>query len=48
MKEAITIKGKPLQQLRSLGDLNSTEEEILLNLISHAKCCDKWWENKFD
>ena len=43
MKGEITIKGTTLQQLRSLGDLNSTEEEVLLNLIHHAKSCDKWW-----
>ena len=43
MPEGFMIKGNILQQLRSLGDLNSTEEEVLLNLISHVKCCDKWW-----
>lgn len=48
MKEEITIKGITLQQLRSLGNLNSTEEEVLLNLILHVKSCDQWWENKFD
>ena len=44
----ITIKGKTLQKLRSLGDLNTTEEEVLLNLIHHAKCCDRFWEDMFD
>jgi hypothetical protein len=48
MSDRITIKGETLQQLRSLGDLNSTEEQIIMNLISHVKCCDRFWENRFD
>ena len=48
MLDKITIEGDILQQLRSLGDLNSTDEKVLLNLISHAKCCDKFWEDRFD
>jgi hypothetical protein len=43
MVNEFTIRGETLRQLRSLGNLNSTEEETLLNLISHVKCCDKWW-----
>lgn len=42
------LSEEAVRQLRSLGDLNSTEEEVLLNIISHVKCCDKFWENKFD
>lgn len=37
------ISGRILREIRSLGDLNSTEEEVLLKLISHVNCCDKWW-----
>lgn len=40
--------GYVLQELHSLGDLNSTEEEILLKLIQHAKHYDRFWKNKFD
>jgi len=46
-KREFRITGKTLQELRSLGDLNSSEEEVLLNLINHVSCCDKWWEDKF-
>ncbi len=42
------IRGDTLRELRSLGDLNSNEEEILLKLINHIKDCDRFWENRFD
>ena len=48
MESEFTIRGDTLRQLRSLGDLNSTEEQIIMNLISHVKCCDRFWENRFD
>ncbi len=47
-KREMMIKGKTLKKLRSLGDLNSTEEKVLLNLIHHAKYCDRFWEDRFD
>jgi hypothetical protein len=48
MESEFTIRGDTLRQLRSLGDLNSTEEEVLLKLIHHLKSCDRFWENRFD
>ncbi len=47
-KQEFTIKGETLRELRNIGDLNMTEESVLLDLISHAKCCDRWWEDRFD
>ncbi len=48
MKSEFIVRGETLRQLRSLGDLNSSEEEVLLKLIHHTKDCDRFWENRFD
>ena len=47
-KENLSIQTKTLKQLRSLGDLNSSEELVLLELIKHAMYCDRFWEDRFD
>ena len=44
----ITISEETLREIRSLGDLNSSEEGVILDLIKHVRSCDGWWENRFD
>lgn len=44
----IRIRGEVLREIRNLGDLNSTEEQVIKDLILHAKSCDHFWENRFD
>lgn len=48
MEKEFVITGNLLQQLHSLGDLNSSEEEVLLKLIHHTKDCDRFWEDRYD
>lgn len=44
----ISIDKETLRKIRSLGDLNSSEEGVILDLIEHVRSCDGWWENRFD
>ena len=39
---SFTITDETLRELRSLGESNVTEEDLLSDLIKHAKCCDLW------
>ncbi len=44
----ITIREETLRKIRSMKDLNSSEECVILDLIEHAKSCDGWWEDRFE
>ncbi len=39
----VTISEEALRKIRSMGDLNSSEECVILDLIEHAKSYDGWW-----
>lgn len=41
--DEITISEEILRKIRSMGDLNSSEECVILDLIEHAKSYDGWW-----
>jgi hypothetical protein len=48
MINELEISEETIRKLRNLGNLNSTDESVILDLISHAKSCDRFWENRFD
>jgi len=45
---SVAVSEETLRKIRSLGDLNSSEESVILDLIKHVRSCDGWWENRFD
>ena len=44
---SIKIQESTKERLNKLGDLSSTYDSVINNLIDHTDECDKFWENKY-
>lgn len=43
---ATTIKKSVLCRLESLGNMNSSYDDVISDLLEHCDRCDRFWENR--
>ena len=46
MKTSIPIQKETKERLSRLGNLKSTYDSVINELVEHVEQCDKYWEDK--
>jgi len=45
-KTRITVSKKTADRLKEFGDMGSTYDSVLNDLMDHVNTCDLWWNRK--
>jgi len=45
-EEGLGINKKLLQRLKKIGNMESTINEVVEDILNHCDKCDRFWENR--
>jgi len=46
-KTKINLKKETLEKLTSIGKMNQTHDDLIIELLDHADGCDHFWCDRF-
>jgi len=45
-EEGIGIQKKLLQRIKKIGNIDSTVDDVIEDILNHCDKCDQFWENR--